>query len=71
MIEELIKNNQWVIEDTTKKSASAIIENKNRAYWENLTIPVLKEQIMFRGLRYTGAKVKKDYLNILYNTLQI
>ena len=41
IIEELIKNNQWVIEDTTKKSASAIIENKNKAYWENLTIPKL------------------------------
>ena len=65
IIEDLIKNNQWVIKDTTEKTGSALIENKDRAYWETLTIPKLKEQIMFRGLRYTGAKVKKDYLEII------
>ena len=64
-------NNQWVIKATPEKTGSALIENKDRAYWETLTIPKLKEQIMFRGQRYTGAKVKKDYLEIMYKILQI
>ena len=72
IIEELIKNNQWVIEDTTKnKENFDLVFGKDRNYWKSLTIPQLKEQLMIRGLRYTGAKVKKDYLNILYNTLGI
>ena len=71
IIEELINNNQWVIKATPEKTGSALIENDDRAYWETLTIPVLKEQIMFRGHRYRGAKLKKDYLEILFKILKI
>ena len=67
---DLIKNDQWIIEDT-EKIKSVLIEIKNRAFWETLTIPKLKEQILFRGQRWTGAKVKKDYLEILYSILGI
>ena len=70
IIKDLIKNDQWIIEDT-EKTKSVLIEIKNRAYWETLTIPKLKEQIMFRGQRFTGAKVKKDYLEIMYSILGI
>jgi hypothetical protein len=59
-----------VIEDT-EKTKSVLIEIKNRAYWETLTIPKLKEQIMFRGQRFTSSKVKKDYLEIMYSILGI
>ena len=61
IIEELIKNKEW----------NATIDNKDRAYWESLTIPQIKEQIMIRGQRWTGAKVKKDYLEIMYSILGI
>ena len=54
-----------------QKTGSAIIENKDRSYWEALTIPQIKEQILVRGLRWTGAKVKKDYLEIMYKALAI
>ena len=70
IIKELIENNQWIIEDT-EKIKSPLIEIKNRAFWKTLTIPKLKEQLMYRGQRWTGAKVKEDYLEILYKTLQI
>jgi hypothetical protein len=70
ILEELIKNNQWVREALIK-TGGVIIENKDRKYWESLTIPKLKEQITARGLQSSKAKLKKDYLNILYNAIGI
>ena len=71
IIEELIKNKQWVMEDTTEKQGTALIESKDRASWAALTINNLKEQLKLRNVPWTGAKVKKDYLDIMYKTLGI
>ena len=60
IIEELIKNHQW-----------ALIEKKDRNYWENQTIPVIKGQIVRRRGQFKGAKIKKDFLEVLFKELQI
>ena len=56
----LIKNHQW-----------ALIEKKDRTYWANQPIPVIKGQIVRRQGHFKGAKIKKDFLEVLFTVLKI
>ena len=48
-----------------------LIEKKDKTYWENQTVPVIKGQIIRRGGNYKAGKLKQDYLDILYNNMGI
>ena len=48
-----------------------LIENDDRTYWENLSIPMIKGQIVRRGGHYKGAKLKTDFLEVLFKILKI
>ena len=60
IIDELIKNNQW-----------ALIEKKDRTYWENQPIPMVKGQIVRRRGHFKGAKLKKVFLEVLFKIMKI
>ena len=72
--EWLFKSNDQLLEiikDLIQKHEWVLVEQKDKTYWENQTVAVIKGQIIRRGGTYKAGKLKKEYLDILFDIMKI